>query len=1626
MKINKKLKRLIMGSVGFSMAVIVFFMGSMQSMRDVTADVRVFDKITEKYPDTNSFKMNILEIVPDNPTYLKEMGYFIKRKDRADSVAQPTYGTVHSVVNRQNSEDPYFATKIGDVFADTLYALRTFGMIRPLDADTTGIFPIYALGNGYAGVTMFSNYQTPQCPNPYKFSFVKGVYEMAPGDYNIADGYTIDENGQICRITRVEVLSENGVVSDNDPTYDPGNNTVQRLVPVTDIIHTEISLPRSVSMNYITQASEAGIGNVKFTRSETVTNKVEYYGHSDQTLYYSNASNTYFYSSDYFKEYVLGSKTKYADRNITYNTVKASEVTEQQVDDADLIYISGRAEAFAKNDISEKVMLEIYNKEVNEHKAVMMDYACYSTDSTTNVSKLAILLWRGSQSEIVQEYTSAYTDEKNPTKMTNVDFMKGDALADLKASMEKGADGNFVVGNVYVYNHHMSDFEAPRSMVDALDNFANGDFNSMYTTGVVQKGFTSVLSYITATNKNSTTGSMLPSVTPAVAIQYILISDGNPLTFLKSSINVLEIQPVMSFLFNDTRGSEEYGYLDEDGEVKENRDYFIANYLNNYYDDKHEYITFTSMTVDEFNGRNEDLVETYDVIYIGSNQGNFYVTENMNTAGEVNGKYDITKIVSKALPSYNDENMNGNVYYGIGDTLKVDRDRLMQFLESDTDEARFAGRDITKDKLEKLKKYLEKDNLILVEGDLYAEGEVNPTAVDNGDHGRIDNSSNMYELIQYARGYRFNPNETDVEKAYQNADTESPFYESYANLVSVKDVINKTVDKATIEKYIETEKLMLTLLEQPRQYSYTVKENSNVIDKVTYMEEKSDGTRALTYNFVISSDLANKDGVLTYRPHLYIDVNNDGKYSTISEDIRDINIIVASTGAEAERDGDNNYVLYKDVEYQMTRELDEVFSGYIRWKLSIQSNQYDNSHASEQGSTVVKNKGKNELIQILQITSPVVSTLDLEDQENDETTLYGKYLAAVPGYDVEIRTITLTEFANDFDTKWAKYNEDYDKAAADVATKPETPKMSLQQYALSYFESIEIVAPVDGVGGLYGADMLVLGFGDDFPSIQSDNAVAALQYYMESEKPVLLAHDFIMYWAKERFYNDKDPNTDDPTPALHGKYLRHNVGMDKYGVTQNIVTSTTGTVTVAGLVNAALNPNTGEKYLHSGSPYTRSDSDLDKVRLIESTGKAVAYQPGSKRRTLLKETQGVTSPTLMRFQAAGSTGKWLNADKASTNYYGGGDYIIDKMNDGQITSFPYILPDTFQVNETHAQYFQLDMECDHDDDGESDVVVWYTLGEFKPTERDKNLSKANPDDKSLSLEDKKYIPTAKQKVAYNPYGAEQAGPVPAEGYYIYNKGNITYTGAGHRDMTKGTETEAQLFVNTLFAAYSAAKVRPSTGFFEKVPGPSDKPVSSIVVPYDKNVTDGATPDSSILKDAQGEYRYPFVSPDVDPTTVNSGTPVYFRLADTNFVRGTKYMEIEYYLKVKGGENTTYKLKGDNTSRTIQMLKCEGTSVPVVNVSDLITTYNVANGAFSTVVERDQTTGKLSFLENGVVYGFYAPLAELVDNSQLTIYIKSKTRIYTVSSLTGKETIKEVAGEGVDALTFTKTDLIDLK
>jgi len=351
-------------------------------------------------------------------------------------------------------------------------------------------------------------------------------------------------------------------------------------------------------------------------------------------------------------------------------------------------------------------------------------------------------------------------------------------------------------------------------------------------------------------------------------------------------------------------------------------------------------------------------------------------------------------------------------------------------------------------------------------------------------------------------------------------------------------------------------------------------------------------------------------------------------------------------------------------------------------------------------------------------------------------------------------------------------------------------------------------------------------------------------------------------------------------------------------------------------------------------------------------------------------------------------------------------YYVDKLNEGQLTSFPYSIPETFQVANTHNQYFELDMDADDDHDGESDTVVWYTLG-------------TSPD------------------TSYNPFGANSGGVRPQDAYYIYNKGNVTYTGAGHSDVTAGSEYEAQLFVNTLFAAYKSKFIRPRVGFYETHLLDATE-LTNIAVPYDGNVTQDEPVNSSVVKDTDGNYKYKFVDPNTTAGQEDNGTVVYLRLEDNNFVRGTKELDLKFFLQTSSMRNdpTTTSVLTNAGVRTPDWLQYSDgfgntDSDYVVDITDQIRLFEAdSNGALTTELTRNTTTNKFEQLHSGLTYGIYLPMNYLNSCADFTIYAKVHSIFYSVSAMTGKTIVTNPSDTdpqnyGVEKLRVTKTSLLRL-
>lgn len=1697
MKMSKAKKRTICGFLGVALACAVFFCDAITNVMDVQAEMKVLDGITEKFTKDKK-PVKILEIVPTADSYNvtfgsgnkrvtneinknAELGYFMpfsNKNDLADyestndnsplSIGFASKGGVHG--DPTTSSAGAEGTEVFDAYKEMLIKYRQYGLVMASGVDrgwflNVGDYPIFADN------AIFSTSYNPKTPYVLPDTLVKGVYSMSQsgsgGNYYIDNTqYTINENGEICRKSSV---SANGTVS---------RNTVSMNTPVEDIDLEARQLPTSATTGYqYIVRTNPGEGNVIFTEASETTVGQLYYGYSATTVYYEG-KETHHRNSDWFSEFVLGDNAAYKDIDMDYKVLAASDVKVLDVEWADLIYISGTDEVYTSSgqDITPEVMLSIYNEEINyEHKAVMMDHALYTEDSDTNISKLAILLWQESadillsidaDDESVQIFTTTTKKDLNGKDVTRNDIKSADVLTDkiydtLRETMVESPSGNFVTGNVYVYNHHMADFKESKTMVDALDIFANGDFASAYTDDVVAQGFTSVINYITASNKNSMTGAMSTDVTPAVVIQYILVSDGQALTVMKNDLRVLEIQPVPAYLYNPGRGSVEYLDLDanKDATVIKNREDFVEDFLTAYYKDKIKYITFTSMTVSEFNGRNEDLVESYDIVYIGDeivrgDDNLYYLTSRFNLRDsmvwdEKTNSYKVDKI---RLSDFTDDMLDGNIYYNIGDIVDVfttkgnrtARNNLYGYLDGQdyknkldapytkTTKVRFNGRDITKNKLSKLKDFLNAQGLVIVAEELLGQVNttveqaipvVNPTkmkgnvlAVDC--HGRVDSSSNMYEFLSYATATRF-----DAKNGGYRVRTTEPF-EPMKNLVSAADIKRGLVGKADLNKYIAAEKLSLILMEAPTEYSYSSTNNAagDVIipESITYLSTKdSDGTRYLNYKFSIAAETTAGTGI-SYTPHLYVDINNDGKYSKTMEDVTDC-IITDTNGVEADKDeASGRYVLFKDTVYVLRRDITDEYAGILKWKLDIQSNLSDSSHASAEGYTLVENEtGNDKQVRILQITeNNAGSTLDLAPQLNDyrnngTPTTWGPYLDEIPGYELHIKTMTIEAFEDDFDRQYAAY-----------LAEPGENKLGVEDYATKiYFPAfvVETAAEAGTTQPITGINMLVCGFGDDFESFESEQAVSAVKTFVENGNPVLMAHDFVSYAAA----------------IQQDRALRQLVGMDLYGVSQNISIDNLGNILLVNRWNAegeeqATNDSNLRGILHNNVGLTRS-ANGDDVRLIESIGKEVAYEPNSEREMVSQYKQGYSNFVIeWQKDYEKSPNSWINAEygvnKTGNSKKNPGDrkfhneaksdfakYEVLKLNDGQITEYPYRIPESFVVSTTHSQWYTLDLTSDADQDGESDVVVWYALG-------------------SSEHKDTKDMKNGTPNKGGNPYSDEIGGSVdPANGYFIFNKGNVTYTGAGHSDLNKAGKYEIQLFVNTLLAAFEVGKAAPKVKFYDSTDR-EDDPISAVVIPYDENVTkrdgNGAAGepqvDSSVLKEenAADGYKYKFVDPNTQPNVKKTdGTKIYFRVTDTSLVRGDKSIEVKYYLKVNKNPGDVSTLN-DGTTRTVDALDFGGSSsVNAVDISDKIVTYEIVNGVMSENVVGTNEEKAAVGLQSGEAYGIYLPMDYLNNEASFTIYVQAKTRITSVSTAgVEQETMTDL---GYQSITITKADLLKL-
>ena len=511
-------------------------------------------------------------------------------------------------------------------------------------------------------------------------------------------------------------------------------------------------------------------------------------------------------------------------------------------------------------------------------------------------------------------------------------------------------------------------------------------------------------------------------------------------------------------------------------------------------------------------------------------------------------------------------------------------------------------------------------------------------------------------------------------------------------------------------------------------------------------------------------------------------------------------------------------------------------------------------------------------------------------------------------------------------TTTSTFNMADNKIFKDLLSKVDDFDVNIDHvYANEYAKSY-----VDGYLNHY--DMLVLGFGDMYSITNTNGCVDGIRNYIKSGKPVLFTHDTTSFSNASVGRNiwGYDFNI----------IIRDVVGMDRYGILSN-----------EGLQSGAtLTQNDSTSVLVNGGNKTIGTLFTEAKDYAKKNHTDIAYKPKSNKSVIVRQNQGFTYLNLSKYQSA---------DTKYNNYYcykgfKSNSYETTRavqVNQGQITSYPFKIPETLAVAKTHRQYYQLDLNQDSDNDGESDIVVWYTLSD-----------------------DKKY-----DTWTYHPYNSSPKDV--RNNYYIYTMGNVTYSGVGHSTVgSSEDENEMKLYINTLIAAYSAGTHAPSVSVKE-TPDEGARDLNNIYVTIDEaieqeNIANNADNNSAIVH---------------DPNETNPTETVYFSIKDTNMVRGHEYTNeyVDFCVPVEDSEyddaqnnnaiKNDYLTVNDGNNGSIYLKKVD---INVAAADD--------NSAFN--------SAKTTALQSGIMYKAQIPLNLLPQgkNSQ-TIYVVGHSEIKTTAN-----------------------------
>lgn len=292
-------------------------------------------------------------------------------------------------------------------------------------------------------------------------------------------------------------------------------------------------------------------------------------------------------------------------------------------------------------------------------------------------------------------------------------------------------------------------------------------------------------------------------------------------------------------------------------------------------------------------------------------------------------------------------------------------------------------------------------------------------------------------------------------------------------------------------------------------------------------------------------------------------------------------------------------------------------------------------------------------------------------------------------------------------------------------------------------------------------DMLMIGYMDVAQFTSNNVFQAGFEYFVSQNKSVILSHDIV----KDESYkwdsgvSGKMSNYDDNIRDLLSQ-RRYNSSYVKLKDKE-----------VALVLDQTLKDHKEHNNDITSLTTTNENGELVPNYGDNSTNFYVKYGPNSNSNNKGAKSDRDCHTT--------------NPSFPSTTTY------VNINNSGQITNYPYTLGSVIKVANTHAQYTQLNLD-------DEDMVVWYSLTDW--------YSKDYADEvKQISGSNAK----GKSEFGRGLYSSRESDV--RNNFYIYNIGNITYTGMGHSGYKDGAtlpDDEVKLFVNTMISSYRATSDNP--------------------------------------------------------------------------------------------------------------------------------------------------------------------------------------------------------------------------